>query len=68
MLVFHWKKHQTDLYCWVRTNSYFLTSSDKRIKKDIEIINDDEALNIINNLETVNIIILILLNKIKLKQ
>tara|TARA_Y100000813_G_C24159524_1_gene351394 strand:+ start:236 stop:2320 length:2085 start_codon:yes stop_codon:yes gene_type:complete len=35
------------------SNSYFLSSSDKRIKKDIEIINDDEALNIINNLETV---------------
>ena len=34
-------------------NSYFLTSSDRRIKKEIEIVNDDEALNIINNLETV---------------
>ena len=33
--------------------SYYLTSSDNRIKTEIEIVNDDEALNMINNLETV---------------
>ena len=32
--------------------TYFLTSSDNRIKTEI-IVNDDEALNMINNLETV---------------
>ena len=33
--------------------SYFATSSDNRIKTEIEFVNDDEALNMINNLETV---------------
>ena len=33
--------------------AYILSSSDRRIKKEIETVNDDEALNIVKNLETV---------------